>query len=55
MAEMLTYANDLTSMTQGRGAFTMEFGHYDFVPQQMADKVIAAAKAGGVSVEEDEE
>jgi elongation factor G len=55
MAEMLTYANDLTSMTQGRGAFTMEFGHYDYVPQQMADKVIAAAKAGGVSVEEDEE
>jgi elongation factor G len=55
MAEMLTYANDLTSMTQGRGAFTMEFGHYDFVPQQLADKVIAAAKAGGVSVEEDEE
>jgi elongation factor G len=55
MSEMLTYANDLTSMTQGRGAFTMEFGHYDFVPQQMADKVIAAAKAGGVSVEEDDE
>ena len=44
MAEMLNYQNDLTSMTQGRGTFTMEFDHYDFVPQQ-AEKIIAAAKA----------
>jgi elongation factor G len=55
MAEMLTYANDLTSMTQGRGAFTMEFGHYDYVPQQIAEKVIAAAKEGREHVEEEEE
>ena len=32
MAEMLTYANDLTSMTQGRGSFSMQQDHYDFVP-----------------------
>ncbi len=44
MAEMLTYANELTSMTQGRGSFSMEFRHYDFVPQQIAEKVMAAAK-----------
>ncbi len=32
MAEMLTYGTDLTSMTQGRGSFSMEMHHYDFVP-----------------------
>ena len=55
MAEMLTYASDLTSMTQGRGSFSMEFSHYDQVPQQTAEKIIAAAKAerAGVSVEEE--
>ena len=55
MAEMLTYANELTSMTQGRGSFTMEMDHYDFVPQQIAAKVIAHAKAerDGVAEEED--
>src|ERR1700747_1799021 len=42
MAEMLSYQNDLTSMTQGRASFTMEFDHYDFVPSQQADKIIAA-------------
>lgn len=45
MSEMLTYASDLTSMTQGRGSFSMEFSHYDVVPSQIAEKVIAAAKA----------
>ena len=55
MAEMLTYANELTSMTQGRGTFTMEMDHYDFVPQQIAEKVIAHAKAEreGIAEEED--
>ena len=43
-AEMLSYANELTSLTQGRGSFTMEMSHYDYVPQEIADKVIAAHK-----------
>jgi elongation factor G len=55
MAEMLNYQNDLTSMTQGRGSFTMEASHYDFVPQLQADKVIAAAKAAKAGEEEEEE
>ncbi len=55
MSEMLTYQNDLISMTQGRGEFTMEFSHYDFLPQQQAEKVIAAAKAAKEGVEEEEE
>ena len=32
MAEMLEYANALTSLTGGKGAFHMEFSHYDEVP-----------------------
>jgi elongation factor G len=55
MAEMLNYQNDLTSMTQGRGSFTMEFDHYDFVPAQQAEKIIAAAKAAKSGEEEEEE
>ncbi len=45
MAEMLSYAPTLTSMTQGRGDYTMEFSHYEIVPTQIADKIIAQAKA----------
>ena len=55
MSEMLSYQNDLTSMTQGRGSFTMEFDHYDYVPSLQADKIIAAAKAAKTGVEEEEE
>jgi elongation factor G len=44
MAEMLNYQNDLISKTQGRASFHMEFDHYDYVPTQQAEKIIAAAK-----------
>jgi len=54
-AEMLNYATTLTSMTQGRATYSMEFGHYDFVPNEIADKVISAAKAARGAVVEDEE
>jgi elongation factor G len=40
MAEFLTYAPDLRSMTGGRGLYTMEFSHYEEVPAQMAEKII---------------
>jgi elongation factor G len=43
-AEMLSYANELTSMTQGRGSYSMEFSHYDYVPAEIAAKVVAAHK-----------
>jgi elongation factor G len=55
MAEMLTYQNDLISMTQGRASYSMEFSHYDYVPQQQSDKIIAAAKAARAGEEEEEE
>jgi elongation factor G len=45
MSEMLTYGADLTSMTQGRGSFSMEMSHYDFVPALQQEKIIAQAKA----------
>jgi elongation factor G len=44
MAEMLTYESSLRSMTGGRGGYSMEFSHYDEVPSQIAEKVVAAAK-----------
>ena len=45
LAEMLSYAPDLTSMTGGRGDYHMEFLRYDEVPAHMAQKVIDQAKA----------
>ena len=53
MAEMLTYGQSLTAMTQGRGSFHMEMDHYDFVPQQIAEKVIANAKHPAQDEEEE--
>jgi elongation factor G len=44
MAEMLSYAATLTSITQGRGSFRMEMGHYDVVPPLVAEKILATAK-----------
>jgi len=55
MAEMLTYGADLTSMTQGRGSFSMEMHHYDTVPQQLQDKIVEKAKAERGEVKEEEE
>jgi elongation factor G len=45
MAEMLEYASTLTSMTGAKGSFHMSFSHYDEVPAQFRDRVIAEAKA----------
>ena len=55
MSEMLSYQNDLISMTQGRASYQMEFSHYDYVPALQADKIIAAAKAAKTGEEEEEE
>jgi elongation factor G len=54
MSEMLSYQNDLISMTQGRASFHMEFDHYDYVPAPQAEKIIAAAKSQMTHAEEDE-
>ena len=44
LAEVLRYATDLRSITQGRGSFEMQFHHYDEVPAHIAQKVIAEAQ-----------
>ena len=43
MAEMTKYAIDLRSMTQARGSFTQQFERYEQVPNDVAQKIIAAA------------
>jgi elongation factor G len=45
MAEMYKYASHLRSITQGRGMHRSRFMHYEEVPRELADRVIAAAKA----------
>jgi elongation factor G len=45
MAEMLEYASTLTSLTGGKGAFHMEFSHYEEVPAQVREKIVAEAQA----------
>jgi elongation factor G len=40
MAEMLTYANQLNSLTSGQGMYTMEASHYEEVPAHIAQKLI---------------
>src|SRR3954451_1017112 len=43
LSEMFGYIGQLRSMTSGRASYTMEFSHYDPVPKQVADAVIADA------------
>lgn len=45
LSELHRYSIDLRSITQGRGKFTMKFSKYEEVPANIAEKVIAAAKA----------
>ena len=49
MAEMLTYAPDLRSITGGQGEYTMEFLRYEEVPAHLAQKVVDEAQRGGGS------
>jgi len=44
LAEMQRYAIDLSSRTQGRGLFTMEFSYYEEVPAHIAQGIIEEAK-----------
>ncbi|MFQ5913590.1 MAG: elongation factor G [Nitrospinota bacterium] len=46
LAEVLTYAITLRSITADRGSFTMEFSRYEELPGQVAEKVIAGAAVG---------
>jgi elongation factor G len=44
LAEMFGYATDIRSKTQGRGVFTMEFSHYEEIPRNVAEEIIAKSK-----------
>ncbi|MGQ9870165.1 elongation factor G [Leptodesmis sp.] len=44
LANMFGYATDIRTKTQGRGVFTMEFSHYDEVPRNEAEAIIAKSK-----------
>lgn len=52
LAEMTRYAAQLGSITQGQGAYHIEFSHYDVVPGNVQQQIVAKAK---VSHEEEEE
>ena len=45
LAEMFRYSIDLKSITSARGSFTMEFSHYEEMPDELAQKVIAETKS----------
>ncbi|QTH62855.1 elongation factor G [Psychrosphaera ytuae] len=45
LSEMFGYIGHLRTITSGRGQFSMEFSHYNACPQNVADEVIAKAKA----------
>ena len=45
MAEMLTYEQQLTSATGGRGSYHMEFSHYEEVPAHLHAKIVADSKS----------
>jgi elongation factor G len=45
MAELYKYSTHLRSMTQGRGSHTREVSHYEEVPREIAEKIIAEHKA----------
>ncbi len=44
LAAMFGYATDIRSKTQGRGIFSMEFSHYEEVPRNVAEAIIAKSK-----------
>lgn len=44
LAEMFGYATDIRSKTQGRGIFSMEFSHYEEIPRNVAEAIIAKSK-----------
>jgi len=44
LSEMFGYATDLRSKTQGRATYTMQFSHYEEVPKNIAEGIVAKVK-----------
>jgi elongation factor G len=55
LAEIQRYTTDLRSITGGRGIFTMAFDHYEVVPRNVAEPIIAAHQKAAGGKGEDEE
>jgi elongation factor G len=54
MSEMLTYEQQLTSATGGRGTYHMEHSHYEEVPAHLLGKIVDASRSGGADEAEEE-
>jgi elongation factor G len=54
LSEMFTYANDLRSLTGGRGSYTMRLSHYEEVPQKIASTIINQYQASKKQQEEEQ-
>ncbi|MBN2369287.1 MAG: elongation factor G [Vicinamibacteria bacterium] len=54
LSEMLSFDADLTSMTGGRGSYSMEMSHYAELPSHLQEKVIAASKTDRGAEQEEE-
>ncbi len=52
LSEMFTYANDLRSITGGRGMYTMRYSHYEEVPHKIASGIISQYQASRKPEEE---
>jgi elongation factor G len=48
LAEMFKYATQIRSLTQGRGVHSMEFSHYDRVPDSITDEIVSVRKMYGL-------
>ncbi|MGQ9608491.1 MAG: elongation factor G [bacterium] len=48
LAEMFKYATHIRSLTQGRGFFTMEFSHYEKVPDNITEQIVSVRKMYGM-------
>jgi elongation factor G len=44
LAEVLRYATDLRSITQGRGSYRVQFSHYEEVPAHIAQRIVEQAR-----------
>jgi elongation factor G len=46
LAEMFGYATQVRSLSQGRATYTMEFSHYEPVPQSVANEIVSKVSGG---------
>ena len=54
LANMFGYINTLRSMSQGRAQYTMQFDHYEQVPQAIADEVKAEVRLTNRQIQENQ-